>query len=352
MNKSIEIETRMREMIRSGMWAPNSRIPTEDDLCTQFGVSRTTVRTALSALRSEGRILSRPRAGTVIAPRALRRTVHLVEGNSGANMIDAAYIYHMVRFGAAHTEWEFKIHECGRDARRESALVKEFLSDPDAWVLLTGLYSDKTRKLISENPGRVAILGMAPELFGVCPQVQTDIRAGAEMMMDYLLSMGHRRIAYLGGYADGARFQAWKERLTLAGYPPDEGASVVVEDESDVNIAARVRVASRFLRRILADGKPVSAVYCMSDTWALSLLHAVYAAGLEVPADLSIAGFDGAISELDSPENVSITTVVQPFERIFASALNALENFHGEGPRILIKPQLFIGTSVAGIHHN
>ena len=346
MNKSVRIENLMREKIRNGEWAQNTKIPTETVLCTQFAVSRNTVRSALSVLRAEGTLISRPRVGTLVASNARQKTIYLIVGQVN-NPIEAAFVRYFVRFGSTRTEYNVKFYESGFDIKREIRLLTAALKDPDSVVLISSLVSEQARKLLSSNPSRCAILGVAPELFGICCQVQTDIQAGTEQLMDYLLEMGHRNIAYLGSYFDGLRYQVWRERLTRIGNPPPEAMSAIAEAECCFNIGARTRFASRFLKRIMAGEIPCSAVFCVSDVWAASLLHAAAVLGVKIPKDLSVVGFDGLYLEEDSYDNMSITTMVQPFERIFTAALNALENFTGESVRIFVKPEMFVGNSVA-----
>lgn len=58
----------MREKIRSGEWKTNEKIPTEPELCEEYGVSRMTVRLALDELRKDGSIIRRQGRGTFVSP--------------------------------------------------------------------------------------------------------------------------------------------------------------------------------------------------------------------------------------------------------------------------------------------
>lgn len=55
--------------VLSGRYPPGSSLPRENDLCTEYGVSRTVVREALKVLAAKGLVLSRPRVGTVVCER-------------------------------------------------------------------------------------------------------------------------------------------------------------------------------------------------------------------------------------------------------------------------------------------
>jgi len=66
----LQVARELRQAIVDGVYPVGSQLPTEHELCQQFSVSRYTVREALRRLRSDQLIESRPRAGTVVVPRA------------------------------------------------------------------------------------------------------------------------------------------------------------------------------------------------------------------------------------------------------------------------------------------
>ncbi|WP_371813048.1 FadR/GntR family transcriptional regulator [Kaistia sp. 32K] len=61
-----EIIASLARAIASGLYAPGSNLPRENDLCAEFGVSRTVIREALKVLESKGLVRGRPRVGTVV----------------------------------------------------------------------------------------------------------------------------------------------------------------------------------------------------------------------------------------------------------------------------------------------
>lgn len=348
MSKSLELEARVRELIRTGVWAPETRIPSETALCGEFGVSRTTVRAALTALRSEGRLVSRPRVGTVVASVRSRRPLHLII-RSVNRLVAQAFCFHFIRFGMAHPEFEIFIHDNADTPRRLEAVMEEALMSPDSLIISTVMIGEASRRLAADHSDRVAILGSAPELSGICCQVFSDLQAGGEMMMNYLMDNGHRRIAYLGGFLDGCRYLAWKNSLSSRGLEADEALAGISESRIDCSQTAIVKFAVGFLKKLLACREPVTAVYCIADVWALAMLHAACALGVRVPEDLSISGFDGVFVGMADDQGSDITTVVQPFERIFTSAVSAMNSLSGERPRVLLRPELFRGRTVARI---
>ncbi|WP_099022851.1 GntR family transcriptional regulator [Mycolicibacterium palauense] len=66
----LQVAHTLRQEIVDGVYPVGSQLPTEHELCERFSVSRYTVREALRRLREDNLILSRPRAGTLVIPRA------------------------------------------------------------------------------------------------------------------------------------------------------------------------------------------------------------------------------------------------------------------------------------------
>ena len=74
-----QLEQNLRARIRSGEFAPGAALPTEEQVCAQYGVSRITVRRALDALISQGLIIKRRGVGSFVAePKEGVRSVRLV----------------------------------------------------------------------------------------------------------------------------------------------------------------------------------------------------------------------------------------------------------------------------------
>ena len=92
-----QLKTLLLEEVLDGRYGPGDRLPTEHELCEQFGISRTPVSRALTELAEEGVILRHRRRGTFVNPHWLRRRpdqaeVRIVvsEGPWGQLILDAA----------------------------------------------------------------------------------------------------------------------------------------------------------------------------------------------------------------------------------------------------------------------
>lgn len=180
------------------------------------------------------------------------------------------------------------------------------------------------------------------------PMVVIDDVQGGRIATRHLRELGHRRIAYIGEEPDNPfgftattqREQGYVEVLAEAGISRD--ARLVRYSRHD-RIAAQAAAT-----KLLALRRPPTAVFASSDVQALGVLAAVAAAGMRVPDDLSVVGFD----DIELSAYAGLTTVRQPlFEsgRIGAEMLlGALEGeqAHHAGVREL-PLELVVRTTTA-----
>jgi LacI family transcriptional regulator, galactose operon repressor len=161
------------------------------------------------------------------------------------------------------------------------------------------------------------------------PSVVTDDVQGGRLATHYLLELGHRRIAFLGDDPDNplgfssspAREQGYREIMAEAG---------LAVTPADVCHGPHVRTVARELAdRLLCSADRPTAVFAASDTQALGVLEAARTAGLDVPADLSVVGFD----DVEVSGYAGLTTVRQPlFESGRLATEVLLESLDAEVP--------------------
>ena len=161
------------------------------------------------------------------------------------------------------------------------------------------------------------------------PAVVTDDVEGGRLATRHLLELGHDSIGFLGddpsnplGFSSSAsREQGYRESLAAAGLP--------VRDDHVLH-GPHVRATARDLaHRLLATLDPPTAVFAASDTQALGVLEAARSAGLSVPGDLSVVGFD----DVEVSSYAGLTTVRQPlFESGHLAAELLLDSLAAEQP--------------------
>lgn len=137
------------------------------------------------------------------------------------------------------------------------------------------------------------------------PQVVIDNRASSRAIVRQLIGLGHHRIAFLSGptvYTSREREAGFRDALAEAGLPcaPD------LLLEGDYSAAAGAAGARSFL----AMRNRPTAVHAAGDLMAIAFMRTVQMAGLLVPDDVSVAGFDGI--EFAALCDPPLTTVRQP----------------------------------------
>ncbi len=150
--------------------------------------------------------------------------------------------------------------------------------------------------------------------------IAVDNEGGAEKAVDYLINMGHRRIAHITGdlatQAALLRYNGYKDALRKNGLPLNEDY-VFQTDYS----RGRAREAAE---KLMALAEPVTAVFVASDSMALEVMAVVRERGGKIPEDLSIVGFDDNPSGLYGP--VSLTTIKQPLIEMAQESIKELNN--------------------------
>ncbi|MEJ6848901.1 LacI family DNA-binding transcriptional regulator [Sinorhizobium fredii] len=152
--------------------------------------------------------------------------------------------------------------------------------------------------------------------------VGVDNRRGGYLAADYLLSLGHRRLGYMGGpqILDVARerYEGFISRIEEF-QQQHPGRSLAVQTvDGNFDYRAGEELGNRLLRQ----EHPPTAIATASDQQAIGLMRAAADIGLSIPDDLSIVGFDDIpLASLVLPR---LTTIRQPLAEIARIALDAI----------------------------
>ncbi len=179
--------------------------------------------------------------------------------------------------------------------------------------------------------------------------VSIDDYAGAQLATEHLLSLGHRRIGFLGvgnrPRSHRRRSEAWRAALRAAGIAPDP-AWLVVPD-ADTSLEDDAAAGEALLPRLLDAG--VTAISCYNDMVAIGALVGCRARGIAVPDELSIVGFDDVpIARYVAPP---LTTIHQPRAELGGRAMALLlDLLVGEaGADAVITPTLVVRGSTGPV---
>jgi DNA-binding LacI/PurR family transcriptional regulator len=192
----------------------------------------------------------------------------------------------------------------------------------------------------------VVIDAHAPAVEGL-PHVVGDDVAGGEAATRHLMDLGHERIAFLGDQFDNP-FGFTSSRHRYIGYEQALSDAGHGRRSELVALGAHSRYEARELARDLLgrDDRP-SAIFAASDTQALGVISAAHEAGLRVPEDLSVVGYD----DIEIADYVGLTTVRQGlFEsgRLGAEMLLAeVRSRSATTPSVVLPPELVVRGTTA-----
>lgn len=262
-------------------------------------------------------------------------TLGLVVSESRLNAFHPA-IAHFVQMEALRQGYTVLTLNNHADPAMEVAGVRRFLDHHvDAVIFCTAIDPQNVRLIAQNGIPTVQVERHVAHVGGV---VTVDARDGMQQAVDHLHELGHRRFAFLGGDIDSGRMEgdlgtaieAVRERLfreNLARHGIDVPATnmlrAVYYDESK---PAR-QPGYWLMCQLLALPERPTAVICGSDLLAASALQAISEAGLSVPKDISIIGYDDSMAEILTP---ALTSIAQPIGELghlaVTMALAAIED--------------------------
>lgn len=334
--KYIQMANALRTAINEGEYKSTSRLPTEQRLMQQFGVSRQTVRNALEILAREGLIQRRQGSGTVVLEQKPKP-----ENNSIAIVISFAnsYIFPSLLMDAQQVLLEngFSALVYGTDNlfEKERRILLQLLEHPVRGVLVEGTKSvlpnpnlDLYRQLRDSGVPIVFLHSCYPELS--CPVIRDDDESGGYLAAQHLLQKGHTRIGGIFKMDDRQgilRFSGMMHALRDAGVPfPEES---VFWFDSNQRVSLVEQSAAGWLEEYAAQlVQRCTAVVCYNDEIAYRLLDILLHNGVRVPQQMAIISFDN--SHYSSLGAVGLTSLAPDSGRLGSLAAQAvLEQVRG-----------------------
>ena len=216
----------------------------------------------------------------------------------------------------------------------------------DGIIVLSQRSEDSTfiEEVIEKNIPMVAICRI---VYYDVPNVVTDEIKAMEIAMDYLLDHGHRKIAVIEGLqgvdSTRHRHRGWRNSMINHGLDPD----ILHMEIGDYRYASGYRAAKRILSR---EEKP-TAILCFNDEMAFAARAAIYEAGLSVPDDISLIGFDNW--DMSGYGTMRLTTVERNMGDLAREGtwvlLRRLEDGIIDNSRIFLDNKLVVRESVKDI---
>lgn len=319
MPKYMELVDWIHGRLESGELLPGQKMYSENELKDMFGVSRQTVRHAVSILEHEGLLRRIQGSGTYINDSRLAALEKRTRVSVITTYVDD-YIFPRTIQGIENVLFErgysVQIAFTNNQNSKERSLLKELLERDEA----AGLIVETTKSGIP-NPNlhlyheirkkRIPVLfinSYYPLL--KIPHVSINDRMAGYKITKHLLAAGHRKIGGVFKLDDGQghlRYAGYVEALGEKGIEVDDTRVVWVDTEDVKHLE---KSADRILERLSG----CTGAACYNDEVASGLMRIAQGAGLSVPEDLSLVSIDD--SELAVSSGVKLSSVPHPMERL------------------------------------
>lgn len=292
----LQIKNYLMKEIAEQRLMPGSMISSEKELSEQFHVSRITVRKALAELEAENVIYRYPGKGTFVSEPG--KTRQNVQENAGDVQEKKEYLIGVIM---SHLDSPFQVsllqalekalgkqgHQMmfglshGRNQIEDELIDRMRGHGVDGLVIYPvdgAFYSEKILKMSMEGFPVVLVDRYLPGI-NTC-SVYSDDRKGGQMLGEYLLKRGHKRIALLTQEPKNTiclmdRIDGFYDAMLYAGIPRRE--EDVMEDLENCAVysdSAQYEENIERIEKFLADRPEITAIYCTIATFAMNTLQA------------------------------------------------------------------------------
>lgn len=215
----------------------------------------------------------------------------------------------------------------------------------DGLIWASGFMTEPHKQFLTQQHLPVVTVGSRFDCFD---WVDTDPEKGIYMMTKYVISCGHRRIAFINGL-NNTQTSSHK----LVGFQKAmEEAGILIDPELTDHAGYSGIGGYNAIKRIWQRSQEATAVITALDILAVGAVHFLRDQGLRVPDDVSVTGYeDGILTEHMIPRLTSVNTKKSELGRQASRILvNRIENPRAKPVRVTIPPELVIRESVRDLN--
>lgn len=184
-------------------------------------------------------------------------------------------------------------------------IQNQILSNEVDGVAILGRCDKESMKFMKNYFHKIIYTGLNP-LDANCDQVICDGNAVASDAVQHLISLGHKKIGYIGETKKEIRYDAYCNTL--------KNNHIVFDRNITANVPGSSEGGYQGAKKILENSQGVTALFCMNDITAIGAIHAIHEYGLKMPEDISLISMDNI--ELAQYVSPMLTTMHIPIEEM------------------------------------
>lgn len=290
----------VQDMIRSGNLKEGDRLPSENELCRQFSLSRQTVRRALELLEAEHLVIKVQGSGTYIGDGGRSQERPAFKNIAVISTYFDYYIFpptlHGIESVLSKAGYTTRLAFTNDSVHHEKTILKMILERDDVDGVIV-----EPAKSAMPNPNldlyRMLLQRKIPVLFFNAsydqlgqPCVRIDDALAAQKVTELLIQAGHKSIAAILNAEDGQghlRYTGYLRAMWKHHLRTDARRTILL----DSDMAKDLKTVEPYIMQCLKD---VTGVVCYNDELASQLLDILRVRGIRVPEDMSVVGIDDA----------------------------------------------------------
>ncbi|MDX6040609.1 ribose operon transcriptional repressor RbsR [Scandinavium sp. V105_1] len=299
------------------------------DVARQAGVSTSTVSHVINKDRFVSDAITEKVNAAIkslnYAPSALARSLKLNQTHTIGMLITAStnpFYSELVR-GVERSCFErgYSLVLCnteGDEQRMNSNLETLMQKRVDGLLLLCTETHQPSQEIMQRYPSIPTVMMDWAPFDGDSDLIQDNSLLGGDMATQYLIDKGYTRIACIAGPLDKTparlRLEGYQSAMQRSGLPLHDAYVITSDFEFGGGLTA--------MRALLALAEPPQAVFVGNDAMAVGVYQALYQAGLSVPRDMAVVGYDDI--ELAAFMTPPLTTIHQPKDELGELAIDVL----------------------------
>jgi DNA-binding LacI/PurR family transcriptional regulator len=313
----MRIYSDLKERIETGEWSYGAILPSEYELCDVYAVSRGTVRQVLARLEEEGFIRREQGRGTFIA-RFGAQTDHKKSVNQSISLI-VPYVrdsfVSSILLGleniARTNGYTVIFHHVENDLEKQVTALRKAVQQEVAGIVLYPVNSSVANPTLSNLvKNRYPLVLVDRYIRGLYANyVVSDNFGGGVFATEHLLSLGHRRIAFLSWIEMATSMEhrrlGYRQSLLETGIEPDPDLEWEVIGYPEIDHHA--------IREYLLQPERPTAIFAANDQLAMAVQSVSQSINIKIPDDLALVGFDNL--DISAQLDIPLTTIAQrPFD--------------------------------------